>query len=73
MDYRMFIWDGIQVTYDHRIDLAGAYVMKIFGKFRRIHAAHSPRPYWINDVNNNKVYLTGKFAEAFQEALCYFE
>ena len=68
MDYRKIIFEGVEVGYDHRIDLAGAFVIKVNGKFHRIHGAYTSRPYWINPLNHNKVYLVGNYAEAFEQA-----
>ena len=69
MDYRMIIFEDAEVGFDHRIDLAGMYVIRFNGKFEPIHAAHSRHPYIVNPVNNNKVFLMGNALEALERAI----
>ena len=69
MDYRMVIFEDAEVGFDHRIDLAGMYVIRFNGKFEPIYAAHSRRPYIVNPVNHNKVFLMGNALEALERAI----
>ena len=69
MDYRKIIFEGVEVGFDYRIDLAGMYVIRFNGNFEPIHNAHGKRPYIVNPVNHNKVFLIGDALSALAEAV----
>lgn len=68
MDYRIVIFEGVAATYDYRIGLVGAYVVKFNGKFLEVHDDANGRPYIVNPTNNNKVFLIGNALRALNIA-----
>lgn len=68
MDYRIVIFEGVEATYDYRIGLVGAYVVKFNGKFLEVHDVNEGRPYIVNPTNYNKVFLIGNALRALNIA-----
>ena len=63
------IYESAEVGYDNSIGLAGAYVVKVNGKFEPIHGIYNGKPYWICKRNHNKVFLIGDALEALERII----